>query len=75
MIIPIHTTLPAWAASLIIDFPSDDIPVLSNEDDWKRWGNQLVQSSTFSQNGAPGTAGYNDWQKWAQAIFNTMSNY
>lgn len=75
MMIPLNTTLSTWAASLVVDFPQDNIPLLYNDGEWKKWGNQLIQETTFVQNGAPGTLSYSDWQPWAQAVFNTMTNY
>lgn len=72
MMQPIYTDLKKWAASLIIDFPLDFVPVLMNEDDWKIWGNSLAQCNSFATNGAPGTGEYDDWQKYAEAVYYTM---
>lgn len=74
MMIPTFTDLKTWAASLLIDFPREDIPVLSNQD-WKEWGDELVQTDAFNKEGAPGTHFYSDWKKWAEAVFYTMANY
>jgi len=68
MMNPVGATLISWASSLIIDFPTDNIPILRNENEWKRWGDMLVQETTFANNGAPGTLMYNDWKTWAYAI-------
>jgi hypothetical protein len=75
MMLPIGTTLKKWAASLIIDFPEDNIPILSNVEDWKKWGNMLVQENSFANNGAPGPNVFNDWQPWAMAVFKAMANF
>lgn len=74
MILPESTDLKTWAASLVVDFPTDDIPLLSNELEWKEWGNRLIQSTSFSSSGAPNTFGFTNWRQWAQMFFFTMAN-
>jgi hypothetical protein len=73
--IPRSTTLFHWAHSLIIDFPRDNVPILKNENDWKNWGNILVQENSFSRSGAPGTQRYGDWRSWAEDVFHSMVNF
>jgi len=75
MMIPRFTTLKQWAHSLVIDFPSDNIPILRNEEDWKGWGNMLIQENSFSSAGAPGTQNYSNWVEWAKDVFHTMANF
>jgi hypothetical protein len=75
MVIPLNINLKDWSASLVVDFPSDDIPLLYDENSWKSWGNALVQCTSFSTNGAPATTLFKDWISWALAIFNVMSNF
>jgi hypothetical protein len=72
MVLPERISLKAWAASLVIDYPNDNIPLLFNEKQWKDWGNLLVQEDSFSDNNAPGTGDFNDWQSWAKAVFYVM---
>lgn len=74
MMLPVLVDLKTWAASLIIDFPTDNIPILSDEKKWKEWGNALVQETTFAENGAPETDQFNDWRTWAQFLFKQMAN-
>jgi hypothetical protein len=75
MVIPLYVTLKEWAASLVIDFPDDNIPLLYNEVNWKTWGNFLVDSTSFADNFSPATSGFLDWKHWAQAVFLTMANF
>lgn len=70
--LPQFTTLKKWADSLIIDFPSDNIPILQNEEKWKDWGDLLIQENSFSRSAAPGTRFYSDWEEWAMAVFYAM---
>lgn len=76
MIQPRGIDLKRWADSLVVDFPTQSIPMLgSGENDWKDWGNDVVSEDIFSQAGAPDTSSYNDWESWANAVFQTMANY
>jgi len=75
MMLPKFAELGTWAASLVIDFPTDNIPFLKHEKDWKEWGNTLVQETSFSNSGAPGTSLYEEWVHWAEAVFKTMANF
>lgn len=75
MVIPTNITLSKWAASLVIDFPDDNVPLLYNEMEWKKWGNFLVEGNSFLSNFAPPTKGFQDWKPWAMAVFSTMANF
>lgn len=75
MMNPELATLQEWTASLVIDFPEDNIPFFQNEEDWKSLGNKLVQENSFFKNNAPGTLAFNHWKEWAKAVFLSMSNY
>lgn len=75
MILPLRISLKNWAASLIIDFPDDNIPLLKSDKDWHSWGRFLIQENTFVNNGAPDPSDYDDWQAWAIELFKTMANF
>lgn len=69
VILPEFIDLSNWAASLIIDFPDDNIPLLYNDDRWREWGDLLIQEESFVGNNAPSTLGYTDWKPWAQDVY------
>jgi hypothetical protein len=73
MMIPTRSDLKTWASSLIVDFPQDNIPIFTDESDWKRWGNLLIQEPSFARNAAPPTTGYSGSLDWAMAVFKVMS--
>jgi hypothetical protein len=81
MIVPKHISLHNWAASLVIDFPDDDIPLLDDFDDnWQKWGAALVQCNSFGINNAPSpdlslNKRKQDWHEWAMMIYLTMIDY
>ncbi len=74
MILPVGINLTNWAASLFIDFPESDIPILMDESDWQQWGNTLIQDEAFFRNNAPRADNYKDWQTWAMDVFFVMNN-
>ena len=73
--IPTRADLKTWASSLIVDFPRDNIPILSNENDWERWGSVLIECQSFSSNAVPPPRGYVDWRDWATNVYKVMSNF
>lgn len=74
MILPVKISLKNWAASLIIDFPRDNIPILTDESQWKDWGNKLILETSFANLGSPSTMHFNSWSDWASAVYNVMQN-
>jgi hypothetical protein len=75
MILPTGISFESWARSLIIDFPTDNIPIYSDGHDWKSWGNLISQQPNFSNNGAPTTQGFDDKMAWAMATYRQMNNF
>lgn len=76
MIIPNkNTSFSDFVASLVVDFPNDNIPIFTNENEWKKFGNFLIQENSFVKNGAPSPNGLKSRTEWQQAVFQSMSNY
>ena len=75
MMIPTGVDAKTWFDSLVIDFPDDNIPILTDEKDWKAKGNVLAQEISFSIQGVPSTFGFNEFEPWAVEVFNTMNNF
>ncbi len=74
MILPKDVSLKNFAASLIIDYPNDNIPMLTDIKQWKKWGSMVVQESSFTNQGAPGPGLFKTPQAWTQGLFKAMSN-
>lgn len=74
MIMPLYISLMEWAASLFVDFPNEDIPQLSDEEKWKEWGNQLIQTGKFADENAPSPENYDSWEKWAIDLYFVMQD-
>jgi hypothetical protein len=74
MMMPLNTEFSTWAASLVIDYPKDNIPLFTKGMDWRLWGNFLIQEQTFEQNGCPSTQRYSDPMVWARDVYRQMVN-
>lgn len=72
MMIPDFVDLLTWAASLLIDFPNDNLPILYNEREWKDWGNEVIFSPTFERLNAPRTDTFINWVDWAYALYQAV---
>lgn len=75
MVIPINIKAKAWFASLVIDFPDDNIPILDEDSDWKEKGNLLIQENSFAIQNAPPASRYRSFSPWAMEVFKTMNNF
>lgn len=75
MVDPRGMDLLGWADSLQVDFPDDDIPILTEPNNWRTWGNDLTACQTFADNNPPDTNDYDDWFTWAQQVYYSMANY
>jgi hypothetical protein len=76
MIIPSkNMPLDLFIGSMVIDFPVDNVVNSATIDDWKSWGNSLVQETSFANNGAPSPYGFETRFEWEQALFNSMTSF
>lgn len=72
MIMPLHIEFPLWAHSLVVDFPTDNIPDFIDGHDWRLWGDAVAEQKSFAESGAPGTHGFKEPLEWAMAIYFVM---
>lgn len=75
MIIPKRMPYKNWAASIIQDFGTDNVPILTDDKKWKVWGSFLSNEKSFASQGAPIPSGFKSKEKWADAMFNSMTNF
>ena len=75
MVNPQGMDVLSWADTIFVDFPTDDIPILTDPYLWKTWGNDLVTCDTFTANNAPDTDDYDNWFSWAEQVYFSMANY
>lgn len=74
MILPEYINLNDWADSLLIDFPEDNVPIFQKNNNWKEWGDALIQCNSFQENEAPSPQTFDGWKEWAYAVYFTMNN-
>jgi hypothetical protein len=74
MMIPDYATINEWSSSLLVDFANDNLPILTDNKDWKSWGNYVIQADSFSSNACPGTDMYDNWKDWAGEVYFCMTN-
>lgn len=68
-----YTSFADWAASLLIDFNTQNtIPLERDEKKWREWGNIVATSPTFVKAGAPMTQGFASWRDWAKIVYSNI---
>ena len=82
MVIPEYISLRNWAGSLIVEFNKYHIPILMDENDWKKWAEDLLAVPPFRGKNIPSPSNVSgltkptdqEWQPWARAFYFIMSN-
>ena len=72
MMLPKENSVLKWAASLIVDFPLDNVPILRSEAEWKPWGNLLIQETSFAILDAPDPELFDSPVEWMQEVCKVM---
>jgi len=49
--------------------------VLEDEENWREWGNWLVEEPSFAKAGCPETRGFDNSEAWAQAVCACMADF
>lgn len=69
-----NTNFVEWANSLKLLAPEIDIlPIINDENLWKDWGNQVIQSTACQTSSSPRTDGFDDWRLWAVAFIRSFA--
>ena len=80
---PEYISLKDWAASLAVDYPSQFIPHLEDENKWQEWGAVLCSTGEFAIAGIPSplesrtakqNTDFKDWRSWAKIVYNIMQS-
>lgn len=70
MMIPYGVEARDWFASLLIDFPDSQIPILEKEEQWRDVGDNIKMDPQFAE--IPDTSAYNNWKDWAYDFYYAM---
>lgn len=71
IVIPIDIPWPLWAAQLLIDYPTSNIPVPPDEAGWSEWAERL-QAVNTQLSDAPRPEAFSDWRDWAMALIRAV---
>ncbi len=84
MVDPRYISLKNWAASLVVDFPNDTVPILEDENKWEDWAAKVIGVGTFAKAGLPAPftiispgikkANFQKWEDWAKVVYSIMTN-
>ena len=77
LVMPEYITFNNWACSLLTTYSRYNIPLLLDENDWKKWAEDLLAVPPFRGKNIPSpsslttSANENDqeWQPWARAFY------
>ena len=64
-IIPINIDFQNWANQLRNSFPTQNIPIVNKESDWRHFNNMLLSNRCFDSYFLPNVDGYDNWREWA----------
>lgn len=73
MIIPYGIKARDWFCSLTVDFPSENIQIPNNDEDWRIPGDFLGNSLFFSSKGIQSTLKYSTFEEWAIDAYNALN--
>lgn len=71
IVLPVGIPWGLWAAQLLIDFPTSNVPIPPPEDGWRDWAERL-QSVNTSLSDAPRPDAFPDWRDWAAALIRAV---
>ncbi len=64
-LIPINISFVSWCNELRNSFPSQDIPIITSENQWRSFNNMLQSNRCFEDKFLPDIGGYDNWREWA----------
>jgi hypothetical protein len=70
---PRYHTFESWACLMCELYATNNLEIPNKDTDWKAWGDGLSAIGSFNQEGVPMTDEFDDWQDWAAAVMNAVS--
>jgi hypothetical protein len=72
-VIPVQMSVMEWAEAMILPLSSKIVcPRLLNGDQWRDWGNKLIQFPAIAAYNPPQPEKFNDWREWAYQFNQTV---
>ena len=64
-LIPVNISFVSWANQLRNSFPKQDIQIVKDESDWKKFPSMLRSNRCFEDKVIPDIGGFDNWREWA----------
>ena len=66
-------TFESWAALMCELYAAQQLEVPTQFTEWQNWGEGLKAIDVFTNEAIPGTAVFNNWYDWAEALVNAIN--
>ena len=73
MLLPFTVGAKDWFCSLLIDYPTENICIPINDEDWKKSADFLCDSPLFLSNSVPNSQDYDKFEDWANIVYFKMN--
>ena len=70
---PRNHTFESWASLMCELYSAQQLMIPTAETNWKQWANGLIAIDVFTNEGAPSSDGFNNWQDWAAALMGAVN--
>ena len=70
---PRYHTFNSWASLMCELYAAQQLAVPTDSTDWHQWGNGLLAIDVFTNEAAPTTDLYDDWEEWATALMGAVN--
>ncbi len=67
-ILPIGINFKDWANELRNSFPSQNIPIVTDENEWQNFSNVLKLNRCFEEKYLPDANSFKNWKDWASQV-------
>lgn len=83
VIIPERISLNDWAAALVYDYATENLPLLQDDESWQEWGTIVANTGVFLKASLPAPItyakgekkeNYKEWDSWAKVVYTIMSD-
>jgi hypothetical protein len=70
---PRNHTFESWASLMCELYANQQLITPAADTDWKEWANGLKAIDVFTNEGAPSSEGFLNWQDWALALMGAVN--
>ncbi len=70
IVIPTGITFFDWTSSLYTDLPRLNLPLASEEENWKEWAETMILDNELDN--VPIPENFSDWRNWAEYFVNNV---